>query len=84
MEATFVDMRRNPKRILDAIARNETVTLTYRGKPVARIEPIGAGEASEPTDVTKHAAFGMWTDREEMADPAAYVRRQRRGRYHDL
>ena len=30
MKATILDMRRNPKKILDAIARNETVTLTNR------------------------------------------------------
>jgi antitoxin (DNA-binding transcriptional repressor) of toxin-antitoxin stability system len=37
MEANVLDMRRNPKRILDAIARNETVTLLNRGKAVASI-----------------------------------------------
>ena len=36
MEATVLDMRRNPKKILDAIERNEVVTLTKRGKSVAR------------------------------------------------
>ena len=28
MEATLLDLRRNTKKILDAIARNETVTIS--------------------------------------------------------
>ncbi|HOE65855.1 MAG TPA: type II toxin-antitoxin system prevent-host-death family antitoxin [Candidatus Hydrogenedentes bacterium] len=78
MEATILDMRRNPKKILDAIARNETVTLTNRGKRVARIEPIR--DAGRPS-AAEHEAFGMWADRPEMRDPAAYVRGLRKGRF---
>jgi prevent-host-death family protein len=78
MEATILDMRRNPKKILDAIARNETVTLTNRGKRVARIEPIR--DAQRPSSA-EHEAFGMWADRPEMSDPSAYVRELRKGRF---
>mgnify|MGYP001171170424 CR=1 FL=1 len=78
MEATILDMRRNPKKILDAIARNETVTLTNRGKRVARIEPIR--DAERPS-ASEHEAFGMWADRPEMRDPAAYVHGLRKGRF---
>ncbi len=78
MEATDMDMRRSPKKILDAVARNETVTLTNRGKPVARIEPIR--EDRRPR-ASEHRAFGMWSDRADMADPSAYVRELRRGRF---
>ena len=81
MKATTLDMRRNPKKILDAIARGETVTLSHRGKPVARIEPI---EDSERVRAADHPAFGMWADRADMADPSAYIREQRRGRFDDL
>lgn len=81
MKATVLDMRRNPKKILDAIARNETVTLSYRGKPVARIEPI---KNSERPSTVEHPAFGMWADRSEVADPSAYVRELRKGRFNAL
>lgn len=81
MKATTLDMRRNPKRILDAVARKESVTLSHRGKPVARIEPV---EDSERARVAEHAAFGLWADRPDMADPSAYVREQRKGRFDDL
>ena len=81
MEATVLDMRRNPKKILDAIARNEAVTLTNRGKSVARIEPIRKAERPSMKD---QEAFGMWADRGDMADPAAYVRGLRKGRFDAL
>jgi prevent-host-death family protein len=78
MKATVLDMRRNPKKILDAIARNETVTLSHRGKPLARIEPI---EDSRRCSAADHPAFGMWADRTDMLDPSAQVRELRRGRF---
>ena len=81
MRATVLDMRRNPKKILDAIARNETVTLTHRGKPVARIEPVAGRDRPRVED---HPAFGMWANREDMADPAGWVRNTRKGRFRDL
>lgn len=84
MKATVVDLRRNPKRILEAIARNETVTLTYRGKPVARIAPIAEEPAAAPADITEHPTFGMWAGRDDLEDPAATVRAMRRGRTHGL
>ncbi len=81
MEATILDMRRNPKKILDAIDRNEVVTLTNRGKAVARIEPIRKAQRPSMKD---QEAFGMWADRSDMADPVAYVRALRKGRFDAL
>jgi len=81
MEATVLDMRRNPKKILDAIARNETVTLTNRGKRVARIEPIR--DERRPC-ASEHEAFGMWSERADMTAPSAYVRELRKGRFGAL
>ncbi len=81
MKATILDMRRDPRKILDAISRGETVTLTNRGKQVARIEPIR--EDQRPS-VTSHEAFGMWADRPEMKDSSAYVRELRKGRFDAL
>jgi len=80
MKATVLDMRRNPKRILDAIARSETVTLSHRGKAVAQIQPI---EQPTARRAAEHPAFGMWADRSDTSDPAAYVRKLRKGRFDD-
>lgn len=81
MKVTVLDMRRNPKKILDAIDRNEVVTLTNRGKPVARVEPIRKVQRPSMKD---QEAFGMWADRSDMADPVAYVRALRKGRFDAL
>ncbi len=80
MEASVTDLRRKTPKVLAAVYRGETVILTYRGKPRARIVP--AGEKPRPRmRVTDHPAFGMWKDREDMKDPSAWVREQRRPRF---
>lgn len=81
MKATVMDMRRNPKTILDAIARNESVTLTHRGTPVASIEPI---RDERRIAAAEHEAFGMWGDRPDMTDPSVFVRELRQGRFDAL
>ena len=81
MKATVLDMRRNPRKILDAVERNEVVTLTNRGKSVARIESIRKEERPSITDLD---VFGMWADRDDMSDPVSYVRTLRKGRFDAL
>ena len=58
MKATVLDLRRSTKKILDAIARNETVTLSHRGKAIARIEPI----ESEPPRCREPNGVGLVED----------------------
>ncbi len=79
MKASFVDLRKHSREILKVLDRGERVTLLYRGKPKAVIVPLEekAGGALAPA----HPAVGMWADREDMKDPAAYVRRIRKGRF---
>jgi uncharacterized protein (DUF433 family) len=44
-----------------------------------------ARDALKPiVSVTEQLAFGMWKDRKDMKDVAAYVRRLRKGRYAHL
>jgi len=82
MKATFLDLRRNPGKILEAIERNETVTLSKRGREIAYIVP--KKEAKRALSLKDGPAFGMWKDRSDMDDPADYVRRTRNGRFGDL
>jgi antitoxin (DNA-binding transcriptional repressor) of toxin-antitoxin stability system len=79
MNATVLDLRRNMKRVLAAIDRNEAVTLTHRGRKKAIIVPCQQAQAERRVD--EHPAFGMWADRDDMADVAAYVRKLRKGRF---
>ena len=82
MKATFLDMRRNPGKILEAIERNETVTLSRRGREIASIIP--KQKAKGDLSLASNPAFGMWKDRKDLDDPVEYVRRQRKGRFGDL
>jgi antitoxin (DNA-binding transcriptional repressor) of toxin-antitoxin stability system len=81
MEATTGDLRYRMKDILSAIDRGETVTLIYRGKARAMMTPISPQRGSRGAAKTRdQPLFGMWKDREDMADPASYVRDLRRPR----
>jgi prevent-host-death family protein len=77
MKATVLDLRRKTGDILAALDRNERVTLTKRGRKTAVIVPLN-GETR--LSAATHAAFGMWRDREDLADVAGYVRALRKGR----
>ena len=83
MIASVMDLRYKMKEILAALDRNETVTITYRGKERAKMVPIEQPK-QERSSVFDHPAFGMWKDREDMKDVEAWLRQRRQSRYHDL
>jgi prevent-host-death family protein len=39
-EISMLDFRRDAKRFLAQVQKGERLTLTHRGKPIARLEPI--------------------------------------------
>jgi antitoxin (DNA-binding transcriptional repressor) of toxin-antitoxin stability system len=82
MKASILDLRYRMKDVLRAIDRGEEVTVFYRGKEKARLVPIGGGKNTVRTQDLPF--FGMWKDRDDMADPVAYVRKLREGRYDHL
>jgi prevent-host-death family protein len=84
MEASIVDLRYRMKDVLRAIDRGETVTVTYRGKEKARLVPAGPASERVLVNPRDHPACGMWKDREDMADPVAYIRKLRQPRYGHL
>ncbi|MGZ4240387.1 MAG: type II toxin-antitoxin system Phd/YefM family antitoxin [Actinomycetota bacterium] len=69
------ELRQRAAEIIDAVREGEVVTVTYRGKPVARINPIRS--RSEASDALG-GAFGMWKDRRDMEDVRGWVREIRR------
>ena len=82
MKASIVDLRYRMKDVLRAIDRGETVTVLYRGKERARLVPVQTkGDTPKAED---QPFFGMWKDRKDMADPAAYVRKIRKNRFAKL
>ncbi len=79
MEASVLDLRKKMTDVISAIDRQERVTLTYRGRPKAIIIPMRQSKATK-IKVADLPGFGMWKDREDMADIPSYVRELRRGR----
>ena len=79
MEASILDLRKNMKKIMSALERNERVTLTRRRRKMAVIVPAGEKQARK-IKAADLAAFGMWADREDMQDVSAYVRELRKPR----
>ncbi len=76
MKATAKELRFHTGALLDTVSRGEEVTITFRGVPKAKLVPIDDATTAAPAE-----AFGMWRDREEMANPAEYVRDLRKGRF---
>ncbi len=81
MEITAKGLRSRVGEVLRCVERGETVTITYRGRPRARLVAIEEDSASAPDEKTLSPAFGIWKDRTDMADVAAHVRRLREGRF---
>jgi antitoxin (DNA-binding transcriptional repressor) of toxin-antitoxin stability system len=77
MNATIVDLRYNMKHVLRAIDRGETVTVLYRGKERAKLTPIAPPSFSGAPKTKDQPLFGLWKDREDISDPASYLRRLR-------
>lgn len=44
-EITMLEFRRATRRYLSAVQRGERLLLTYRGRPIARLEPVRDGAA---------------------------------------
>lgn len=79
MDISFLDLRKKPGKLLSALDRQENITLTRRGKSIARIVPV---ENPKTCNAADHPAFGMWNDRADLANPAEAVRSLRQGRTH--
>ena len=80
MKATAKDLRFHSKEILESVMRGEEVTITYRGKPSAKIVPMKKDNSSV---VKPHKLFGIWSDYRNSEDVNNYVRALREGRNHD-
>jgi hypothetical protein len=79
MKASVLDFRRRMKDILQALDKNETVTILHRGKKKGIIFPAGLDrQGARP--IAAHPVFGMWKDRKDLSDVRAVMRKLREGR----
>jgi hypothetical protein len=84
MKASFVDLRKKSAEIIRALDRNEKITIFYRGRPKAIMQPIGGKQPGPVAKAEEDPTFGMWADRDDLKDVATYVRKLRKGRYDAL
>ncbi|GHU61669.1 hypothetical protein AGMMS49983_01790 [Clostridia bacterium] len=78
MQITVKELRKQPGRIISMAGAGNDITITMRGKPTAKIVPLDYVPAEKSEDGL--IAFGMWKDREDLKDPAAFVAELRKGR----
>jgi len=84
MKVTTESLRTRAKEILDCVDRGEPVTITYRGKPRAKLTSIALENSSIEKRSREMPVFGMWSDREDISSVNLYVREIRKTRYADL
>lgn len=76
MQATAKDLRFHVKELLESVTRGEEITITYRGKPCAKLIPFNEDVDSEDE------LFGLWRYDSTSEDVNGYVRNLRKGRFH--
>ena len=79
MEITAKQLRIQPGRIISQVENGQEITITYRGKPRAKLIPIRDRKNINPPD-TDDELFGMWKDKKEAENVEEYIRTLRKGR----
>ncbi len=74
MTVSAKDLRFKISMLFDVLTKGEDITITYRGKPKAKLISF----ESSQSDTKNDALFGLWEDREEDVDDL--VRNMRQGR----
>ena len=80
MIANIRELRASTKAILRAVDRGDTVIITNRGKPYAKLVPVKSVKSSKKK---VNPLFGIWKDfaRIKSKFPRQYVRQLREGRH---
>ena len=78
MEITAKDLRIQPGKFIEYVSHGGEVTITYRGKKIARLIPF----TEKKIDVVaeKDETYGLWKDHDNSVPIDEYVRNIRKGR----
>jgi len=79
MEITTKQLRIKPGRIISQAADGQEITITYRGKPRAKIVPV-ANRKSLVSEDPGNELFGIWKNRKDTEDVEQFAGKMRRGR----
>ena len=72
MEITTEQLKIQPEIIISEVNNGQEITITWQGKPSARIVPI--------VDTSDRELFGIWKNRDDTGDVEQYVRNVRKSR----
>ena len=78
MVVTAKQLRLSTSRILKKVQDIGSVTVTLRGKPVAKLTALNS---KIPMRVEDHPAFGIWANRKDMQDVHGWLKKIRTPRY---
>lgn len=76
MEVTTKELRIQPGKIIDQVSLGQEITISYRGKPLAKIVPLSRPTADDEGD----SMFGLWKEHENTVSVEDQVRTIRKGR----
>lgn len=79
MKVTAKELRIQPGRIIDYVAGGQEVTVTYRGRALAKIVPMEEGARGKAGGEDGEGIFGMWCARADAETVDEAVRRLREG-----
>lgn len=74
MTVSAKDLRFKISMLFDVLTKGEEITITYRGKPKAKLISFQEHDGEEKSD----ALFGMWKDQESDVDDLVRSLRQER------
>lgn len=78
MKVTTKELRIQPGKIIDQVVNGQEITVTFRGKALARIVPIMKQSKSQEAD--EISIFGMWKTHSNDKTVEETVRDIRKGR----
>ncbi len=78
MEVSTKELRIQPGKIIDQVVQGVEVTVTFRGKALAKIVPLGAEVST--IDDPEADIFGMWSNHSSATSVDDMVRPLRQGR----
>ena len=82
MQITTKQLRMQPGRIISQINNGQDITITYRGKPRAKIIAI-TKKNTISAENSDDELFGLWKNRNDFVNVEQYIRKIRKGRYND-
>ena len=78
VKITTKELRIQPGKIIDQVVNGQEITVTFRGKALAKIVPIHTKDSVSAKDDA--GCFGMWKKQKEEVTVEETVRELRKGR----